>query len=218
MQKNIWVAAADGDLDRIKVRARVLIIMRVLMSSQHLVQVECKYFQHAAASYAQLDVLAYLIDHGGDVNITDDDGDTPLYTVENIPTAQFLVDHGATIDRRNSEGLSPIDHLSEDFPDVASFLQSRLSPGPSTSAVNAPASPSQHTQDAAANHLTSALLASVDEIMHRAAAEGRDPDAELRDVVSRTVLEGVVTGFQMTTTEDAREDSPAKRPRTDGPP
>jgi len=43
---------------------------------------------------------------GGDVNITDSDGDTPLYTVENIETARFLVEHGAIVARQNSEGVS----------------------------------------------------------------------------------------------------------------
>jgi hypothetical protein len=43
---------------------------------------------------------------GGDVNVTDSDGDTPLYTVENIETARFLVEHGAIVDRRNNEGIS----------------------------------------------------------------------------------------------------------------
>jgi hypothetical protein len=48
---------------------------------------------------------------GGDVNITDDDDDTPLYTVENVETAKWLIDHGAVVDRRNSEGISvsPLD-------------------------------------------------------------------------------------------------------------
>lgn len=46
------------------------------------------------------------LNSGGDVNITDDDGDTPLYTVENIETARFLVDHGALVARQNIEGIS----------------------------------------------------------------------------------------------------------------
>jgi ankyrin repeat protein len=46
------------------------------------------------------------LNSGGDVNITDDDGDTPLYTVENIETARFLVDHGALVARQNMEGIS----------------------------------------------------------------------------------------------------------------
>ena len=43
---------------------------------------------------------------GGNVNITDEDGDTPLYTVEDVETAQWLVSHGATVDMRNTEGRS----------------------------------------------------------------------------------------------------------------
>ena len=43
---------------------------------------------------------------GGDVNVVDGDGDTPLYTVEDIKTAQFLVAQGAVVDRTNNEGVS----------------------------------------------------------------------------------------------------------------
>jgi ankyrin repeat protein len=52
---------------------------------------------------------------GGDVNVTDNDGDTPLYTVEDVPTARFLVEHGAIIARQNLEGVSvrPSLHFSK---------------------------------------------------------------------------------------------------------
>jgi len=43
---------------------------------------------------------------GGDVNVSDDDGDTPLYTVENVQTARFLVENGAIVARQNLEGVS----------------------------------------------------------------------------------------------------------------
>src|SRR6266852_7657461 len=43
---------------------------------------------------------------GGNVNVSDEDGDTPLYTVENIETARFLVDNGADLTRRNNDGLT----------------------------------------------------------------------------------------------------------------
>lgn len=172
------------------------------------------------------------------MNVTDSDGDTPLYTVENIETARFLVDRGAVVDHRNSDGISvcpslrrlcrhvayplqPIEHLAEDFPSVARFLES-LSPSVpnATATADAPTPPSQHHQNAVTEQLTSELMASVQDIMQRAEAEGRDPDEELRQVVSRTVLEGVVSGFEMTTTpgEEQRgpaNDSPAKRPKTD---
>ncbi|OBZ72206.1 Ankyrin repeat-containing protein P1E11.10 [Grifola frondosa] len=98
--------------------------------------------RHAAASYGHLNVLEYLISQGGDVNVTDNDGDTPLYVVENIESARFLVEHGATVDHRNSEGISvsmlapsassnghclwlfqPAQYLEEDFPEIARYLQ-----------------------------------------------------------------------------------------------
>lgn len=40
------------------------------------------------------------------MNVTDEDGDTPLFTVENIETARFLVDNGADTAWRNHEGLT----------------------------------------------------------------------------------------------------------------
>jgi len=53
--------------------------------------------------------------------------------------------------------------------------------------------------------------------MERAQAEGRDPEEELRQVVSRTVFEGVLTGFEMSTDTSPKDDeSPSKkRPRRD---
>jgi hypothetical protein len=86
-----------------------------------------------------------------------------------------------------------------------------------------PQQPSQHQQDIASEELTSSLMHSVQDIMQRADAEGRDPEAELREVVRRTVLEGVLTGYEMTTdgeggtgAQDSRENANgAKRSRTD---
>lgn len=173
---------------------------------------------------------------GGDVNISDEDGDTPLYTVENIDTAQWLVDHGAVIDWRNGTGVSvrlprplsslpltivpkPIEHLEEDFPQVAAFLQARLqSEAPLGSVASADPRLSQHSQDAASETLTSALIHSVSDIMQRAEAEGTDPDEELRAAVSRTVLEGVFTGYELSTQDsaDAPQDQTSKRPRMNG--
>ncbi|KAF8807033.1 ankyrin [Phlegmacium glaucopus] len=207
--KNIWVAAGDGDIDRV----------RELLEQQDLspnVPDQFTYTpMHAAASYGQIDVLEFLISHGGDVNIADSDGDTPLYTVENLETARFLVQHGAVVARRNNEGISPIDHLNEDYPHISEYLRSTLDPSALAATQAAATLPSQHSQNAASEQLTSALMSSVQEIMERAEAEGRDPEEELRRVVSRTVVEGVLTGFEMSTDASSNDDSPSKRPRTD---
>ncbi|KAH6908995.1 ankyrin [Coprinopsis sp. MPI-PUGE-AT-0042] len=218
MPKNIWVAAGDGDLDRV----------RELVES-HSVSPngpdQNSYTpMHAAASYGHVDVLEYLISKGGDVNITDDDGDTPLYTVENIETAKWLIDHGSVVDRRNSEGISPIEHLQEEFEEVAAYVQTRSALPPVHPVSSSPAQPSQHSQDVASEQLTSELMATVHQIMQHAEQSGQEVDeAVLRTAVTRAVLGGVATGYQLADDSDNRErnqppasedDSPAKRSRT----
>ncbi|KAH9928602.1 ankyrin repeat-containing domain protein [Fomitopsis serialis] len=212
-EKNIWVAAGDGDLERVRVRC---MLMRAALSAN--IPDENTYTpMHAAASYGQLHVLDYLVSKGGDVNITDNDGDTPLYVVENIETARWLVEHGATVERQNSEGISPAQYLEEDFPEVAAYLHSLTATTDPASAASSLTQPSQHAQNLASEHLTSSLIQSVQDVMQRAEAEGRNPDEELRQVVGRTVLEGVVTGYGMSTLGGQRrenaEDGPTEGPK-----
>ena len=94
-------------------------------------------------------------------------------------------------------------------------MRSTLDPSLLAATTQPPTLPSQHSQDAASEQLTSSLMSSVQQIMERAQAEGRDPEEELRQVVSRTVFEGVRTGFEMSTDTSSKDDSPSKRQRTD---
>ncbi|EIW57304.1 ankyrin, partial [Trametes versicolor FP-101664 SS1] len=194
--KNIWVAAGDGDLDRVRPVDHARIAM-----SPNVPDPNTYTPMHAAASYGHLNVLEYLISRGGDVNVTDNDGDTPLYVVENVETARFLVEHGATINRQNDEGISPAQQLEEDFPAVAAYLEgleTAATGGDGATSVEMLEQPSQHAQNAASEDLTSSLLQSVQVVMQRAEAEGREAsDEELRQIVSRAVLDGVVTGYGM---------------------
>jgi hypothetical protein len=66
-------------------------------------------------------------------------------------------------------------------------------------------------------------MSDVQEIMERSEREGTDPNEELRAAVSRTVIEGVVTGFDLGEAanaarrgDDGRDGT--KRPRTGGGP
>jgi hypothetical protein len=61
---------------------------------------------HAAASYAHTDLLEYLISVGGDINLRDEDGDTPLFVVESVEMARWMVERGAEVGVVNEEGLS----------------------------------------------------------------------------------------------------------------
>ena len=117
----------------------------------------------------------------------------------------------------------PIEHLEEDFPAVAAYLRSISIPDqgqPRDDQQNVHEQPSQHTQNAASEYLTSELISAVQGIMERSEREGTDPDEELRAVVGRTVIGGVATGFDLseaandTRREDDGHDG-TKRPRTD---
>jgi len=167
---------------------------------------------HAAASYGHLDILTYLISRGGNVNVTDEDGDTPLYTVENTETAQILLDHGADPTWRNHEGLTPADTLEEEFPQVAAYLNSIAAARVGDSRhelhenrVSSQATqPSQHSQEAVSERLTSSLISQLNDIAQREEEAGDEThrEEELRQAVSRAVVESIVTGYTMADGDD----------------
>jgi len=196
-QKNLWIAASDGDLERL----RDLIENHGM--SPNAPDSNTYTPMHAAASYGHLDLLEYLVSKGGDVNITDNDNDTPIYTVETIEIARWLVDHGAVIDRRNYEGLSPAECLEEDFPEISSYLRSLSSASETTNNANdtnilPPNSqlPSEHAADAASDALTANLIASVRELAmsSRDGGSAQPSEEEIRRAVERVVLRGIDVG------------------------
>ncbi|KAF9266608.1 ankyrin [Marasmius fiardii PR-910] len=195
--KNIWVAAGDGDLERVKVPNHLLSNFPM---SPNAPDPSTYTPMHAAASYGHLHILEYLISKGGNVNVTDSDGDTPLYTAENVETARFLVDHGATIDLVNREGISPITHLSEDFPRVSSFLESHPSHTPASDhTTNPPAQNdsqmSQYAQNVASEQLTSNLLSSIQALAEQGVPQDQI-EAEIRRLVGDTVVQGLMEGYE----------------------
>ena len=54
---------------------------------------------------------------GGDVNMIDNDNETPLYVVETIEVAQWLVNHGADPQWKNADRL----HVSSSPPKLRLF-------------------------------------------------------------------------------------------------
>lgn len=118
----------------------------------------------------------------------------------------------------------PIQHLTEEYPEVSQYLQHFVSPEyPQNQPPVAP--PSEYQQNAASEQMTDALMTSVQEIMQRAEVDGNDPDQELRQLVQRAVLEGVITGYEMLNTQASEDreslkshgstDISPKRQRTD---
>ncbi|KAG8679315.1 hypothetical protein FRC11_003883, partial [Ceratobasidium sp. 423] len=135
---------------------------------------------------------------GGDVNITDEEGDTPLYAAETVAVAQFLVEHGALVDVTNSEGVSPIEAVEEDFPDVAEYLRSKSTPPPRAQ--------QDQEHEAASEELTAELIARTEEIITRAERECRDPHDEITALVGRTVLGGMVWAGERDQQQQQQED------------
>lgn len=92
---------------------------------------------HASASYAQHDLLRALAsEHNIDVNVTDADGETPLFYAEDVETARVLVEElGADAGVRNGVGVSAGENAEENaeeeegpvrgrWLEVASYLSS----------------------------------------------------------------------------------------------
>jgi hypothetical protein len=149
--------------------------------------------------------------------VSDEDGDTPLYTVENIETARFLVDNGADVMWRNNEALTvcqalvihtpllrlcqPAASLEEDFPQVADYLNSLTA----TLADSHDGEPenrdsgqllSQRSQEAASERLTSSLMGRLSDLaQNEPIGDESHRDEELRQVVGHVVLESLVTGY-----------------------
>ncbi|KAF8573665.1 ankyrin [Ramaria rubella] len=213
-QKNIWVAAGEGDIDRVK---------ELIENESLSPNVPDPYTytpMHAAASYGHVHVLEYLVSKGGDVNVKDEDSETPLFTVESVDVARWLVEHGANLDCQNEEGNTPAQHLAEEFPSVSAYLHSLNPSAPPPASAPIP-QPSGYNTDQVASELTQSILTDAQSIMQRAEAEGRDPEAELREMVGRAVLDGVVTGAtwaQDGMDEDGGDETGGRQGELDGEP
>ena len=82
---------------------------------------------HAAASYNHYDLLRTLVsDLNVNVNIRDEDGETPLFVVETVEAARVLVEElGADTSMKNEEGMTAEEKIGieGDYPTVAAYLK-----------------------------------------------------------------------------------------------
>ncbi|GAA93947.1 uncharacterized protein L969DRAFT_92147 [Mixia osmundae IAM 14324] len=205
MAKNIWIAASDGDLDRVK----ELIEGGTSANAKD----ENSYTpMHAAASWGHPDVLDYLISKGGDINLRDGDGETPLFAVETIAMATKVISLGADASLRNEQGRTAAASLAEDYYPVARYVASitketlpvtaadsdeeeeenagagtkRSAPSRDSAAPlsidSLPAETSAQT-DAAAED----LMAKIRDITIAAERDGFDPEDQIREAVNAAV-------------------------------
>jgi ankyrin repeat protein len=70
--------------------------------------------RHAASSYSHVELLRFLLDHGGDANIRDLDGDTPLLVSEEPEIFNMLVAAGADPRATNHAGDGILQKVFED--------------------------------------------------------------------------------------------------------
>jgi len=94
---NIFTAAGDGHLD---------VVQRLVASGVSVnAQDEAGYSAlHAACSYRNADVAAWLLANGARVDLEDADGDTAMSVCEDPACADLLLAAGADFRRANREG------------------------------------------------------------------------------------------------------------------
>ena len=86
-RNNIWIAAADGD------ESAVLEFLSKDPSAVNSLDDNGYTPLHAAASYNHISLLKKLVlEHGGNVNLQDHDGDTPLFVAETVEVAKTLIE------------------------------------------------------------------------------------------------------------------------------
>ena len=130
MVSNIWIAAADNQRQ---------IVEQYIDSNEYTPNSKDPNGYtavHAAASYGHVDLLQYLIEKGGDINVQDNEGDTPLHHVEEVEIAKYMVEKlGANYKIKNNDGLTAQQYIEEEdeFPEVAQYLKTLAHDKPAVS-------------------------------------------------------------------------------------
>lgn len=88
---------------------------------------------HAAASWGHVELLRTLVhEFKVDINMTDEDGDTCLFTAESIDIARCLVeDLKIDVTIRNHEGATAAEAIANEdsFPEIAAYLKNLTATG-----------------------------------------------------------------------------------------
>lgn len=117
---NLWVAASDGDLPLVKQYIESGKFSANSKDPNGYTPI------HAAALYNHIELLRYLIQSGGDINIKDGDGDTPLHHCDELAAIKTLIsEFGADWHIRNNDGETAFEaYEGEDSPQVQAYYQS----------------------------------------------------------------------------------------------
>lgn len=110
--ENIWVAASDGNMQQVKA---------LIENNVHAVNeqdINGYSAIHAAASYGHEELIKYLISIGANVNLRDNDGDTPILICEEPEIFLLLKSYGADPTAVNNMGEGIFEKMVEDENDM----------------------------------------------------------------------------------------------------
>lgn len=208
MVANIWVAAADNQIDVVKLHLDLGNFNADSRDPNGYTAI------HAAASYGHIELLRLLIERGGDVNIQDNEGDTPLHHTEDLETAKVMVEElAADYKIKNEDGLTAGQYIDEEgeFPELATYLRLLLHYSPETQNANdgfiaslpSPGNIDGHEIRYTMESDAPSLTPEEEEERRKkleAIVNSDDPHEALRDLVRNAVREGM---SQYKTDEDA---------------
>ena len=124
-------------------------VLRALETQAHLAQQKDQHgysLLHAAASYGHIDLIRKLIQrYSVDPNITDEDGETPIFAAELPDVARVLLDLGTDATKTNDEGLTAEQKIDAEgeYPLVGAFLRNYTPGAPQVNGNSHIASTSQ---------------------------------------------------------------------------
>lgn len=133
-----------------------------------------------------MEIIEYLISRGGNINVEDFDGDTPLYVVETAEVAKFLIEKGADASHHNHEGATPaINAVSEGWRDVAEEIAK----------ASGETLPAEEEEDTEMAHVAvgddeddAAFMRQVEDVMQQTEQDGVNRDEQLRGLVAQMVM------------------------------
>ncbi|GAA5898637.1 ankyrin repeat domain-containing protein [Sporobolomyces salmoneus] len=206
---NIWLAAGEGKLDAVKQFIEQDNVSPNALDDNHYSPL------HAAASWNHPEILSYLVEKGGDINITDDDGETPLFVVETVGMARMVVELGGNPSHRNEEGMTAAQQLQEEYPHIAVYLRTISGESSTTATTDENATEGDPNLDAPTDELMAAVR-TIMEASQRGELSEAETDEKLREVVEQIVGNQVEAGRAIgDSMEDNESTETRERPQDD---
>lgn len=200
MVANIWVAAADNEVDMVKEHLNTGNFTPNSKDPNGYTPM------HAAASYGHIELLRLLMKEGGNVNIQDNEGDTPLHHCEDLKTAKVLVEElKADLSIKNNDDFSALQYMTDEdeFPDIIEYLKQRFYGGEAieedstkqaSSLVDSLPAPGNVEGHDIRYSLENEQNAEIDEEKRKqieAIIHGENPEEGLREFVTKAVQDGM---------------------------